>query len=214
MKTLNKRLSVEEFQKYVNEFNFGALNPNKLVIHHTWKPTKNDWKGESTLNGIKNYYEGKAWNAGPHLFIAEDGIWLFSPMNKKGIHSGVGNYRSIGIEVVGDYDVHKWSGKTKSNAISAIKILMTRLKINTEMIKFHNDFSSKSCPGHAITKEWLFNEINFFNEEYKPPTWANDGVKFIKDNPVNKKPIMQIKNEQDARLATILQRFYSLIKKK
>jgi len=104
----------------------------------------------------------------PALFIAEDGIWLFTPMYDVGTHAGDGNatYKwgrlkeySIGIEVVGDYDTELWSGKTKSNALAAIRVLMDKLNINTENVNFHRDFSSKSCPGHAITKDWLFKEL-------------------------------------------------------
>lgn len=173
MDIVNRKLSLDEFRAYIENFNFGLLSPNKIVIHHTWRPTKADWKGETTLLGVKKYYEGKLWSAGPHLFIAEDGIWLFTPMNKTGIHAGTGNYRSIGIEVVGDYDVEKWTGKTKENALGAIKALCGVLGITTENIKFHNDYSTKSCPGHAITKEWLFRELNLYGQVDEIPDWQN-----------------------------------------
>lgn len=160
---LNLQLDLQEFRAYVANYDFGSEPANKLVIHHTWKPTKETWAGERTIQGLKNYYEGKGWPAGPHLFIAEDGIWLFSPMNKDGIHATTLNPRSIGIEVVGDYDREKWSGKTKDNALGAIKILMSRLAINQTAIFFHRDVSPKTCPGTAITKEWLFDELNRYH---------------------------------------------------
>jgi N-acetylmuramoyl-L-alanine amidase CwlA len=173
MNIINKNLSLEEFTKYIGNYNFGETIPKKIVIHHTWKPTKKDWNGVKTIEGLKKFYTSKGWSKGPHLFIAEDGIWLFSPMSLDGIHAGEGNTNSIGIEVVGDYDVEKWSGKTKDNAIGAIRSLMAKLNINTENVKFHNDYSTKSCPGHAITKEWLFRELNFYNQEDEIPDWGN-----------------------------------------
>jgi N-acetylmuramoyl-L-alanine amidase CwlA len=131
------------------------------------------------MRGLQSYYQGKGWRAGPHLFIAEDGIWLFTPMNKTGIHAGRGNYRSIGIEVVGDYDTQKWDGATKKNAIGAIRALSGRLDINNEAIKFHRDYSSKSCPGHSITKEWLFSQLAV---DPDVPDWQNVvGKKSAKD---------------------------------
>lgn len=159
MDIINQRLTLQQFQEYVRGFSFNPNNPNKLVIHHTWRPTKDGWQGERTMGGLKRYYEGKGWTSGPHLFIAEDGIWLFTPMNKIGIHAGSLNLNSIGIEVVGDYDREVWSGNTKSNALGTIKILMNRLGLTNNEIYFHRDVSSKSCPGHAITKEWLFAEL-------------------------------------------------------
>ena len=160
MNIINKKLSLEEFKSYVNGFNFSPLNPTKIVIHHTWRPTTQEWQGQKSINGLKTFYEGKGWSAGPHLFIGEDGIWLFSPMNLVGVHSGEGNTKSIGIEVVGDYDNQVWSGKTKDNTVGAIKALMSKLAIKDSGIHFHREYSSKSCPGNAITKDWVLNQLN------------------------------------------------------
>jgi N-acetylmuramoyl-L-alanine amidase CwlA len=159
MQIINHRLNLEEFKTYVRQYNFGPSPANKLVIHHTWRPTASTWRGQRTIYGLKRYYEGKGWSSGPHLFIAEDGIWLFSPMNRDGIHAGPLNRRSIGIEVVGDYNRELWSGNTKLHALGAIRILMDRLKLTEKDIYFHRDVSPKTCPGKMISKGWLFREM-------------------------------------------------------
>lgn len=178
---LGKGLKAEEFVRLAKSYDFGKIKPDSLVIHHTWRPTKAEWKGASTLEGVRLYYEGLGWTAGPHLFVSENLIWLFTPMNQVGIHAGNGNavwerlgkeYRgfkgpvgsrlksySIGIEVVGDYDAAPWTGKTKDNALTTIKVLMSVLGISTENVRLHRDFSQKSCPGWAITKDWLGAEL-------------------------------------------------------
>lgn len=168
MYIVNKCLQLDEFERYVEAYEFTKPVMNKLVVHHTYIPTKVQWNGQHSINGLRSYYERKGWRAGPHLFVAEDGIWLFSPMNKMGIHAGAGNWRSIGIEVVGNYDTKKWSGKTKENALGVIRILMKKLGLKDEQIRFHREFSHKSCPGWAITKEWLFQELN----EETLPDWG------------------------------------------
>lgn len=173
MNIVNQCLSLDQFKDYVTKYNFGRLKPSKIVVHHTWRPTVEQWQGQKSINGLKTFYEGKGWRSGPHLFVADDGIWLFTPMDTMGTHAGVGNSNSIGIEVVGDYDVEKWAGKTKDNALGVIKALMTQLNLNTEAVKFHNDYSTKSCPGHSITKEWLFRELNFYGQVDEIPEWAN-----------------------------------------
>lgn len=185
MEILNKRLSIEEFKAYVSKKNFGSVPPNSLVIHHTFSPTEKQWSGQRNINGLKAYYESKGWSAGPHLFIGEDGIWLFTDMSEVGIHAGTGNATwkdkktgtiwkgygedfekntllecSIGIEVVGNYDSKVWQGKTKENTIQAILALCDTLKIKKEKIYFHRDFQPKSCPGTAITKAWLIKELD------------------------------------------------------
>ena len=159
MQIINKKLSLDDFKAYISSFNFAPLNPTKIVLHHTWRPTKEQWQGQKSVNGLKSFYEGKGWSNGPHLFIAEDGIWLFTPMNIQGIHAGTGNTKSIGIEIVGDYDNEVWTGKTKENVIGVVKALMSKLGIKEDEIKFHRDYSTKSCPGKAITKEWVLKQL-------------------------------------------------------
>jgi len=221
MKIINKCLSRKEFAEYIKDYNFGTLPANKLVIHHTWKPTKEQWNGRHSIQGLKSYYERKNWWAGPHLFIADDGIWLFTPMRKNGIHAGKGNWRSIGIEVVGDYDSKKWDGETKENTLFVIKALQEKLKINNEYVKFHRDYSRKSCPGHAITKEWLFKELVTFDkpkEVVKPPStaktpeWAKKDVAWHKRNKI----ISQFKKEGMDRfeIAVATRRLYDLLFKR
>lgn len=238
IKIINRRLSLDKFKDYVSKYNFGSLPADKLVIHHTWKPKKEKWAGKKTIQGLKKYYEGKGWPAGPHLFIAEDGIWLFSPMRKDGIHAGKLNHRSIGIEVVGDYDHEKWSGQTKKNALGAIKLLLEHLNITAESIYFHRDVSQKTCPGSAITKEWLFKELGLTyasplkpeaskamkgvasvsafipgltcaDDEIMIPVWAAESVAWV-----HKNQLFEIKTDQDVRDAVKFHRFYKLMKQK
>lgn len=178
MEIIGRRLSLHEFQDYVTGFDFGPKLPNKLVVHHTWRPTKEGWAGERSIQGLKTYYEGKGWPAGPHLFVAEDGIWLFSSMRQDGIHAGSLNTLSVGIEVVGDYDLIQWEGQTKYNTLGVIKVLSDKLGIQRNQIFFHRDVSSKSCPGNAITKEWLFAQLDAFRILPRIPTLtpAMEGV--------------------------------------
>ena len=189
-----KNLTLDEFRRYARNYDFGRIKPSWLVIHHTWSPTKAQWRGATSVAGLKSYYESKGWSAGPHLFIAEDGVWLFTPMSKVGIHAGEGNAKylfgmlkgySIGIEVVGDYDAEKWTGETYKNAIGVINVLMEVLGIKNEDIFFHRDYPSakKSCPGWAITKEWLGAELAktdamgqvVMNTNTSISSWAQDG---------------------------------------
>jgi len=155
MKILKKLLTLDEFKKYIKGKNFQPNEPNDLLIHHTWKPTQDTWRGAKTIDALKKYYEDKGWNAGPHIFSAPDGIWLFTDMNTQGIHAGDGNYRSIGIEVVGDYDGAVWTGIIKRNTLGLISALIDELGLKFSDVKFHSQFSSKTCPGKMITKKWL-----------------------------------------------------------
>lgn len=233
---INRRLDLREFRDYISAFNFGAQPADKLVIHHTWRPTKDKWQGAHSIQGLKRYYEGKGWPAGPHIFVADDGIWLFSTMRLDGIHAGELNHRSIGIEVVGDYDNEKWTGKTKENALETIKLLMSQLGIDMQSIFFHRDVSSKSCPGKAITKDWLFGQLDDFrilpripgvsramegvasvsapipgltslDDEVKIPVWSAEAVAWV-----HKHHLFEVHSDEDVRDAVKFYRFYKLMK--
>ena len=188
---LKRKLSLEEFKNYVKHYNFGTKPPKFMVIHHTWNPTKENWDGINTIHGLDKYYrEEKGWNGkGPHLFIADDGIWLFTPMYEIGIHAGNGNGSinhpdgySIGIEVVGNYDNKVWSGKTKENAVGAILALQEQLNISDEKIKLHRDFSKKTCPGKNITKSYILYLLKNFEHLSNSDELKKENKKLIEEN--------------------------------
>lgn len=224
MEIINRCLTLEAFEDYVRRYDFGATPPDKLVIHHTWKPTRDEWSGQHTILALKQYYESQGWQAGPHLFIAREGIWLFSPMDRDGVHSSELNARSIGIEVVGDYDREKWVGIIKRHAIGAIKVLLGCLHIPQERIHFHREVAAKSCPGWAITKEWLFAELaDSFSDVPSEtgrlhkaagafsapavPVWARAAVEFVQEH-----QLFEIRGEDDWREAVKFFRLYQLLR--
>src|SRR4030095_15265856 len=89
------------------------------------------------LTGIKNYYrDSLGWDRGPHLFIDEKWIWLFTPMYEVGIHAAEGNgyhdsagplHYSIGIEVLGYYEHVQWTSAIANNVAVAVAMVRQRL---------------------------------------------------------------------------------------
>jgi hypothetical protein len=151
-------LNVLQFQTYISSYDFGSIPPDYIVLHHTanpaasWAPLANapNWdraesglpddliraKRKHQLDGIMAYYrDSLGWTAGPHLFIDERYIWLFSPMSEVGIHAKWGNsfkqagvlHYSIGIEVVGNYDRVVWPADVIRNVRGAVQALQHRL---------------------------------------------------------------------------------------
>jgi len=142
---IKKCLTLEQFKKYIRGKEFYPNMPYRLVLHHTFRPTEKDWSGKKTIDALDKYYRGLGWNGnGPHIFIAPDGIWLFTDMKYQGTHAGEGNYRSIGIEVVGNYDGAKWSGKIKEQALGVIDALLNELNLGTDAIHFHREYCKKN----------------------------------------------------------------------
>jgi len=188
MDIIGRKLTLKEFNEYVSTKNFGTIPPDRVVLHHTWRPTLKSWSGKLTIEALKKFYERKGWTAGPHLFIAPDGIWLFTDMYEVGIHAGEGNATyvggklvgySIGIEVVGTYDKKLWSGIVKQMTLGVISSLQKTLKFKNEKIEFHRDYSTKTCPGSAITKSWVLNELHKYNDQSTPSEGEKEKIKKI-----------------------------------
>jgi N-acetylmuramoyl-L-alanine amidase-like protein len=133
------------------------------------------------MQGIQRFYAQKGWTAAPHIFVGPDGIWLFNPLKDVGIHAGTGNsgytngkfWYSIGIEMVGDYDRVRPSGAVWEGAKAVLGGISKRVGIAPrQLISFHRDHTSlKSCCGWAVTKDWVFGEIDAWlaNRPAPPP---------------------------------------------
>ncbi|NJO85254.1 MAG: caspase family protein [Blastochloris sp.] len=100
--TLGRGMKAEQFTEYVRTYNFGSRPPTFVVIHHTAIPDTRQARAQHAtwdsnedglseqqiyakrlrqLTGIKSYYQNSLrWDRGPHLFIDERWIWLFTPM--------------------------------------------------------------------------------------------------------------------------------------
>ncbi|HNP72285.1 MAG TPA: N-acetylmuramoyl-L-alanine amidase [Kouleothrix sp.] len=124
-----------------------------LTYHHTIVPTAAQWRGYSTMQGLETFYASKGWSAGPHLFIAPDGIWQLTPLNVPGIHAGRCNADHWGIEVCGNYDAAPWPQSLAELALGAGAALLRwrGLPVNETTVTGHREcLNNKSCPGRAI----------------------------------------------------------------
>ncbi|PDW00130.1 peptidoglycan recognition protein family protein [Candidatus Viridilinea mediisalina] len=177
---INRRLSTQEWRQYVANYNFGRIAPTRLVLHHTYRPTEAQWAGLTTMRGIQRFYAGKGWRSGPHIFVGPDGIWLATPMSQVGIHAGTGNgsvaqgWYSIGLEMVGYFDTVRPAGRVWEFSLAVMGELSRRLSIAPDkLISFHRDYTNeKSCPGWAVTKDWVWSSVNAYvgNSAPPPPT--------------------------------------------
>jgi N-acetylmuramoyl-L-alanine amidase CwlA len=155
MKVINRRLSGKGFKKYIGDKKI-TRKIDKIVLHHT-SDTLDQWKKkEVSIGYYKKLYESRGWKAGPHLFVAPEGIYLFTDVNIQGIHANSGNKGSIGIEMVGNYDKKLPSGKIWNNTKEILKVLLEKYNLKLKDIHLHREYNrKKSCPGKAITKYWI-----------------------------------------------------------
>lgn len=191
---LGRGLTAAEFRSYVQDYDFGTIPPDFVVLHHTANPCTRQarypggvlWDADEDeldpdaikarrahrLLAIREHYRthpAYRWDRGPHLFIDDRWIWLFTPMRAIGIHAAQGNsyqahgqlHYSIGIEVVGYYEQVRWPEPVEQLVASAVRTLHDRLK-TFEMcyrpyaggISSHRDYNKPQCPGAAITEDY------------------------------------------------------------
>lgn len=165
---IGQRLSSQEWQAYINAFPLPA-SCTRLVLHHTYVPNQAQWNGISSMRGMQRYYASLGWTSAPHIYVAPDGIWLFTPLDRVGIHAGTGNsgrsngvfWYSIGLEMVGDFDKVRPSGAVWEQTKVVIGSISRKTGITPRrLVSFHRDYTNqKSCPGWAVTKEWVWAEV-------------------------------------------------------
>lgn len=129
----------------------------RLVLHHTWKPTQQQYNGAATIKGIQNYHMDGAetgWSdIGYHFLIGPDGvIYQGRPETVVGAHVQP-NTNAVGICVIGDYDPGQDSNneKIERSLIDLLSWLSSKYGVDPKAQYYgHRDFSSKSCPGDGI----------------------------------------------------------------
>lgn len=138
-----------------------------VTVHHTWSPTLEQWHatgGKAEVAGLARYYQyevqnkdgSRGWPAGPHLFIADNEIYLGTPFTVPGVHATICNQSYLGFEVVGDYDQRYWSAATEHNVLGCVSAVFRRrkLQVNPTSLRGHRDCASpKTCPGTAVSMD-------------------------------------------------------------
>ena len=178
MEIVGRVFTPSEFVRYVEELDFPEPLPTTLFLHHTWRPTVDSWQGMDTILAMKAYYERQiwedeeghlheGWNAGPHLFVAPDGIWVFSDLRYDGVGVRGHNTGTRHLEMVGNYDECLPSGAILEGTVAALGVLFDRLNLDPTQLAFHRDFSTKTCPGSQVQKEWIIPQIQSWMSAYR-----------------------------------------------
>ena len=162
-----RALSVDEFEAHLmsSKFTKALWKPIGIVWHNTAAPTLVQWKKHTRqhwMESLASYYKGLGWSAGPHLFIDDEKINLFTPLTHRGTHSPSFNAQYIGIEHVGDYSTEDDDSgpglKVKNNGIAATALMCTRFGIPADKahIKLHkhDPRTTHDCPGKDMAQDY------------------------------------------------------------
>lgn len=167
---VGKGFTSSDFEQYVKTIRLEAWRPQFVVVHNTQAPKLSDWHkkpGEEHLQDLQNYYRDQMhWSAGPHLFIADDLIWVFTPLTTPGVHSPSWNAISWGVEIVGDYDLESLGDGTRENAVTALAALHALAGLDPQSLHIHKEDPKTThtyCPGKNIVKadfiQWIMEQL-------------------------------------------------------
>ena len=157
----------KEFSNYVGTLSFTNWRPQFVVLHNTYLPLLSQWhstSGEQRMLNLQSYYrDEQRWGAGPHLFVADDRIWVFTPLTTPGVHSPSWNLLSWGVEMVGDYDKEPFNAPVRNNTVEALTVLHTWRGLNPDTLRFHKEdplTTHKHCPGSRVEKIDIIERIH------------------------------------------------------
>lgn len=160
----------EDFDHYVQQLHFGTWRPQLVVLHNTASPRLSQWHsvpGHQRMENLAHFYrDTQKWSAGPHLFVADDLIWAFSPLTTSGVHSPSWNRISWGVEMVGDYSTEPFTSgagaKVRDNAVSALVTLHAVMGLDSHSLKLHKEDpkTTHNCPGKNVDKQDIIQRVH------------------------------------------------------
>ena len=162
---VGKGFTAEDFDTYVAGLSFTIWKPSFVVLHNTAVPTFADWHkvpGTTRMQNLESFYrDTQHWSAGPHLFVADDLIWVFTPLTVPGVHSPSWNHFAWGVELVGDYSTEVMPAGLQQNAISALATLHGALGLDPNALRLHREdpLTTHLCPGTNVSKADVIAQI-------------------------------------------------------
>lgn len=164
-----RSFSQDNFDAYLHGLQWTAWRPSFIVLHNTAIPSLIQRPKGFTLEHIKSlekyYKDAQGWNAGPHLFIDDKQIWVFTPLTVSGTHSPSWNKLAIGIEMLGNYETEDFNNgrglEVRKNTVAAIASLSAVLGINPTSMKLHREDqkTTHACPGKNVNKAAIILEV-------------------------------------------------------
>lgn len=162
---VGKGFSPSDFTSYAASLTFAVWRPQFVVLHNTAQPKLSEWHlvdGKQRMANLEDFYKNvQKWSAGPHLFVADDLIWIFTPLTLSGVHSPSWNSLSWGVEMVGDYNVEGLSEQVRDNTVSALATLHGLLGLDPSTLRLHKEDlrTTHDCPGRNVDKADIIQRI-------------------------------------------------------
>lgn len=170
--------TLDEFESYLRQYLGAPIWAT--VLHHTYRPRGQDYRGLSTIEGIRRYHvHSRGWrDIGANAYAAPDGnVYNARPLNYSNFaHAYINkpfsklpgdlqelvgenrqwlNRHAFGIETIGDFDREDPTDSVAmSTALDVLAMVHRLWALPPERLFFHRDVAYKTCPGKRVTHEW------------------------------------------------------------
>lgn len=132
----------------------------RIIIHHTWSidhPDILDWEG------IRQYHLSLGWDdIGYHYGIEKtaEGLIILRgrPDYIQGTHCFGVNHNSLGIAVVGNFDIAPPEDAIISR-LAGLCVMLKHKHPGITAIEPHNKYSTKTCPGKMFNMDKLAQRV-------------------------------------------------------
>src|SRR6476469_2470760 len=128
---VGQSFSPTDFDIYCHDLQWLAWRPSFIVLHNTAIPSLAQRPNGLTrqhIQGLESFYrDTQKWKDGPHLFIDDKQICVFTPLTLSGTHSPSWNKLALGFEMLGNYESESFNTgrglKVCKNVLAAIATL-------------------------------------------------------------------------------------------
>src|SRR5882762_4312662 len=139
--------NADQFDSYCHVLQWTAWRPSFIVLHNTGTPSLAQRPEGLTKQHILNlegfYRDTQKWKAGPHLFIDDKQIWVFTPLTVSGTHSPSWNKVALGVEMLGNYETAAFDSgrglKVRKNTVAALATLSAILGLDSSSMRLHRE---------------------------------------------------------------------------
>jgi N-acetylmuramoyl-L-alanine amidase-like protein len=159
----------DDFDTYCHTLQWLAWRPSFIVLHNTGVPSlaqRPNGLTKKHLQSLEAFYrDEQKWSAGPHLFVDDRQIWVFTPLTVSGVHSPSWNQVSFGVEMLGDYEREAFDSgrglKVRKNAVAALATLNAVLGFESQTMRLHREdpLTTHACPGKNVRKLEVIQEV-------------------------------------------------------
>lgn len=167
--------SAEAFDSYCHALHWTQWRPSFIVLHNTGSPSLAQRPNGLTKQHIQNlesfYRDQQKWSAGPHLFIDDKQVWVFTPLTVSGTHSPSFNKVALGIEMLGNFATEAFLTdrglNVRNNALAAVATLCAVLGLDPETLRLHKEDpkTTHDCPGRNVDKAKFIADVKTLMQE-------------------------------------------------